>query len=565
MASSRPQPEVRDSTILLPMMRQLYIATKDIGLGISKFDPNIVQLRLIGEIEHQLKTKGRVRLITLKARQMGISTVSEAFAFLCLFMYDNYRAQILANREKSAQSILAMTKLFWNTSPFRKLYSLHYNSRNDMSWVETGSSIKIATAGRSTGSDVGRGDTLHFLHASEIAFWHDPYEIMNSISQALPLTQGTTMILESTANGMGNYFEQTWKAATANEVEFTPMFFSWLDHHEYTAEWAKLDGLDQPLGALDDEERALTALGATKSQLIWRRYALKNLCGGDELKFAQEYPAIPEQAFIATGTNVFNYPLLRAAYQPEAGVPGRLYRNGQDVRFEPDPMGPMTLYRAPDELNPEWSQYVVAGDPTHRTRIGNDYACAQVFNRHTLEQVATYRARVEPGGFGQELYKLGLYYNTALVSSEVEGPSSTAIGVLLGMNYPRLYRRERPDNTPGKQKGDIWGWMTTTQSKGFMMGVVKKYLADRSLILHDSQTFEEMRDYITDEDNKMRPADEEHGHDDTVMALAQALACHYLEGPMMPFYGHQSAGNPPWGNGPPPWESWDLNEGDEAA
>jgi hypothetical protein len=124
------------------------------------------------------------------------------------------------------------------------------------------------------------------------------------------------------------------------------------------------------------------------------------------------------------------------------------------------------------------------------------------------------------------------------------------------MNYPNIYKRARPDSTPGKQGGDIWGWMTTQQSKHFMMGVAKKYLADGDLEIHDAQTFAEMKEYVTDEDGKMRPADSDKGHDDTVMALAQALACHYLEGPMRPYGSAGPDNTPPWGDGAPPWEAW---------
>ncbi len=540
---------------LLPLMQQLHVASKKIG--VVPFRLNWAQLLLLEEVEKQFRETGKVRLILLKARQMGMSTFTEALAFLMLFMFENYRATVIANKEKSAQTILAMTKLFWETSPYHAagLDHLHYNSRNDLSWRRSKSSIQVYTAGRTTESDVGRGGMLHFMHASELAFWYAAEGVMSSIMQSLAEVPGSVIILESTANGIGNYFERTWKEATSgDENDYTPMFFSWLNHFEYNAEYARLDAT-QPLGKLSEEEKALKALGASKSQLVWRRWCVKNRCQGDELIFAQEYPAIPEQAFIATGTNLFNYPQLRAAYEPMDGTQGVLYRDGQSVTFHPDPTGPLTIFKNPPRGDPEWSNYLVAGDPTHRTHIGDDYACAQVINRHKLEQVAVYRGRVDPGHFGEELFKLGLYYNTALTSSEVEGPSSAAIGVLQGLNYPRIYRRARPDSTPGKQTGDIWGWQTTMQSKHFMMGIVKKYLADGDMIIHDATTFAEMRDYVTDIDGKMGPADKDKGHDDTVMAMAQALACHFLEGPQMPYSGPPDP-TPPWGDGTPPWDNW---------
>lgn len=43
-----------------------------------------------------------------------------------------------------------------------------------------------------------------------------------------------------------------------------------------------------------------------EEQIMWRRYAIANLCGGDIDQFRQEYPSTPEEAFIMTGSPVFN-------------------------------------------------------------------------------------------------------------------------------------------------------------------------------------------------------------------------------------------------------------------
>lgn len=533
------------SNVLLPMCRRLSIVDKRIG--VVKLDPNWAQTAFVEDFERQMNTRGRVRTIILKARQLGMSTVTEACLFNMCFIVPHYRGLIVTHEVPASQRLLEMTQLYWDTYPFRSVFSRpKYNSRNDLVWSDTSSGIRIATAGKKGSEGVGRSNTIHFLHASEVAFWDNPEGIMLGLTQAIPdAAEGTAIVLESTANGIGNFFEQTWKKATAGENEYVPLFFPWISHYEYRASAIGIPHYN--LGALDDEERTLQAIGVDDDQLAWRRWMIVNKCNSDPLQFAQEYPATPEQAFIATGTNVFHYPLLYAAYEPEPGVKGRLLRDGQHVTFEHDPTGPLTLYRQPDTGT--WGDYIVAGDPTHTTR--GDYAVAQVLNRRTLEQVAVYRAKVEPMSFGQELFKLGVFYNTALVSSEAEGPSSAAIGQLHALNYPRLYRRARPDATPGKQRGDIWGWMTTRQSKAFMVGVVKKYLVDRSITIHDSETFSEMKDYVIRDGGEMGPADEENGHDDTVMALAQACACNFQEGPILPYGGETTD--------PPTWTQWEVS------
>lgn len=508
------------------------------GTGIITLNPNTWQQQYLDIVHEQLNDNGRIRLIVLKARQLGVSTITEAVAFSYCFMIPYYRAFICANKVSSAQRILEMTKLYWRTAPFRHLYKLHYNSKNDMSW-NNHSSFKVATAGRGAEEDLARGDTIHFFHASEVAFWMNADDAMYSASQAVPNEPHTAIVLESTANGLGNYFERTWKEAVANPlVEFKPVFFSWLDHFEYRGSYIGMDPT-RTLGALDDEETYLQRLGFDDDQLWWRRYMIANRLNGDPLKFAQEYPATPEQAFISTGVNVFDFTVLKANTFIEPGVRGALHRNGNKVTFSPHPMGDLIVYRKPDDEDLEWGQYLVAGDPTHRTQVGHDFACAQVINRHTLEQVAVWRGKVDPATFGRVLFNLGLYYNTAIVSSEAEGPASAAVGVLQGMNYPRLYHRARPDATPGKQTGDIWGWMTTLQSKQYMVAMTKQYLYDQSLKIHDTTTFSEMRDYVTYEDGKMGPADKDKGFDDTVMALCQALACHTLEGPVSAYNPNQ--------------------------
>src|SRR5690606_19575854 len=111
---------------------------------------------------------------------------------------------------------------------------------------------------------------------------------------------------------------------------------------------------------------------------------------------------------------------------------------GMRVTFVHDPQGPLTIFKAPNP-DKDWGVYLVSGDPTRTTR--GDFAVSEVISRHTLEQVAEWRGRTDPGSFAEELFKLGLYYNTAYITAEVEGPGEMTIGKLLGMQYPFLYKR----------------------------------------------------------------------------------------------------------------------------
>jgi len=508
---------------LEPLLGRLQILDKNFQTVYLR--PNWAQ-RTFLQTYQEMEDRGRpVRIIVLKARQLGMSTITEALMFLRAKLIEGSHGLVVAHENDSSEHLFSMTHLYWETFPWKKLYTTRYLSRKEMSWRETGSTLRIATA---KNIRAGRGRTLTSLHASEVAFWDRPAELMLGLRQSIPNNPQTMIVLESTANGVGNYFYQTWQAAQTGDVDFVPLFFSWWEHPEYTA---RALGLSLFTGSLDDEERLLKRLGADDDHIAWRRWAIKNLCDGDMNRFHQEYPSHPEEAFIVTGTNVFPLDALRNSYHPEKGVRGWLVRNGDKVEFRPGTDGPLTVFKKPS-VNLDWGQYYVGGDPT-RSTFG-DYACAQVINRRTYEQVAIYRRKIDPMTFAEELAKLGIFYNTAGMAPEVEGPGYATVGRLIELDYPRIYQQRFADKNPGKI-AEMYGWSTTWKRKEWAIGHLIKLLTDGSLTIHDDHTFQEMRDYITLENGGYGPADERAGHDDTVMAMAIACICAATEGPPSPF------------------------------
>lgn len=515
---------------LRPLIGRLSILTKQIQ--VERLQLNWAQSEYIDEVERQFERYQRVRIIVLKARQLGISTVTEACAYSLSFVHDHYQSLVVAHEEKASQHLLSMTNLYWKTDPFRALYTPKYLSRNNISWNETGSSIKISTA---RNARAGRSMTIHFLHASEVGFWDNPSTTMLGLRQTIPNTDNTFIALESTAHGQGNYFHQQWNAAMDGETEFVPLFFPWWRHPEYLASVIGLPYVN--LGRVTPEEKALRALGLSDDRLAWRRWAITNLAGNDVGLFMQEYPATPEEAFVATGRNVYPKSHLDECYEPMEGLQGRLLRDGSRVKFLPDPAGPLKIFRTPSP-DRDWGKYLVGADPTET--IGGDYGCGQVINRRTLEQVAVFRFRMDPGSFAEEMAKLGAYYNMATIAPEKEGPGGVVIGKLLGMEYPNIYHHTKIDKTPGRATGDTWGWATTAQTKHLAIGWLLKVIVDHDVRIHDKKTYQEVRDYVSKEDGTYGPADE-NGNDDTVMALAIAIVCHALESPIRA-YGDENIG-----------------------
>lgn len=489
-----------------------------------------------------MERKQPVRIIILKARQLGMSTMTQALNYSWAFIRENFHSLTVAHENDLSAKLLEMTEMFWERDPFSKLYTPKYESKKHKSWKETKSSLRIATA---RNAKVGRGTTIRFLHASEVAFWDHAQDVMLGLRQAIPHAPETFIILESTANGVGNYFYNEWMAAEAGDSDYIPLFFPWFRHPEYTASFISLP--EQPLGILDEEEVILKKLGVEDDHLAWRRWAIRNLCNNDMLQFHQEYPSTPEEAFIATGTNVFPIKKLSLTYDPFEPLRGRLLRRANGtVEFKPDSDGPLSIYRNPSR-DRDWGVYFVSGDPT-RTLTG-DPACAQVFSRRSLEQVAVWHGRIDPSNFGDELVKLAKFYNDAVVTTEITGPGYATIGRMIGLDYPYIWRHSKPDEDQGNVQSN-YGWNSTNQSKNAAIGWLLRVVMDNDLTIHDKRTFHEMRDYVTLEGGGYGPAASD-GHDDTVTSLAIGVACHYMEAPVM---GYVKANVP----NDPVWERWET-------
>ena len=528
-----------------PLLKKLKIKTKNFQL--VNLEPNWAQKEIIQVVDEKYAKREPIRLIVLKARQLGISTLTEALIFNYMFLHERSFGLVVAHEADASEYLLQMSQTYWDLWPFKRLYTPKYVSRKELSWLETGSGMRIDTAGKKT---VGRGRTINCLHGSEVAFWErDPESVMGGLRQTIPNVHGSLVMLESTANGVGNYFYNQWNAAVDGETEYEPLFFPWWKHPEYTASAGRIS---VSLEAKDEEERVLGKLGATDDHLKWRRWAIKNLTHGDINYFCQEYPATPEEAFVSTGTNVFPVAMLKKVYEPREGTRGMLIRDGSRVNFISDPTGPVTIFKSPS-VDVEWGKYFIGADPTHTTR--GDNACAQVINSMTYDQVATYHGKIDPMSFGEELAKIGTFYNDATISTEVTGPGYATIARLVSLEYPHIWRNRVANKFGAGPYSEALGWATTHKTKEWAVGWLIKLVADQDLTIFDARTFREMMNFVTMPVGYGNAEGEQKGHDDTVMALAIACIGNSTEGPARQY--RQDADSPAVTEPEPSWMSWE--------
>ena len=499
------------------------------------------QKQFAAKIQELYNAGKPIRIIVLKGRQLGISTVSEAVLLNWCFMHPGANSLVLSKSTADSEYLFEMTKLMWDNWAFRSLFTESHKSVRRLAWNETGSSMKIATA---KGQEVGRGQTIHAVHCSEVAFYPDPESLMLSLKQAVPDKPGTIVILESTANGAGNWFHQEWFAAKAGESDYIAMFFPWYLHEEYSFPDTTL-AYEQL--TKDEREMMKKFDGIGLPQLAWRRWCIRNKCGND----VSQVPAgVPER-------RPRGVPDHRPQYLPARSTRRvlRAARRSPGVH-QSDPGSPPAsrcvpqgLERAPDDLQaPSPVTEVRHRRRPTRTTWG-DPACIQVLNRWTFEQVAVWHGHCEPVAFADRLAELGYYYNTGVVNCEIEGGGLSSINILTSkMFYPNVWRYRQADRMPGSTTNSF-GWSMNWQRKQMAVSFVIDLLGQKMLKLHDEITYDQMANYVSLRYGELGPASEK-GKDDAVTSLAIAVAtiCLELEGSRTPeqlfqSYSLELAGN----------------------
>lgn len=487
------------------------------------FRLNDAQRKLYAVAKRQQDAGKPVRLIILKARQLGFSTLTEGLIFHACATRKNVNALIVAHREDATANLFRMSKLFYDELPAPVKPMLRASNAQELVFENPSklrserearpglrSRIRCATAG---GRGIGRSDTLQCVHLSEYAFWPDGADgkasTLAGILQAVPSLPGTMVVIESTANGFED-FKERWDAAVAGENDFEPVFFAWFENPDYSmtvvpgTEWTP-------------EERDLkAAYQLTDEQLQWRRWCIANNCGGSLDMFRQEYPASPGEAFLHSGTGVFDNEqiVLRLERLPEPAGRGE-FTDGEWTESE---TGAITLYELPEEGVP----YVLGGDTAGE---GSDYFTAIVIDNVSGRIAAKLRQKYSEPEYVRQICALGRFYNDALVAIETNF-STYPVMKLQEMEYPNQYSRERED-TYTRQMRKSYGFRTDRQSRPRAIANLVEVFSSHPEWFTDRELLEEMLTFCYNEDH--RPEALAGKHDDLVMGAAITYAVRHQQ------------------------------------
>jgi hypothetical protein len=490
---------------------------------------NRVQERFIERINDQMLRTGKVRMVVLKARQQGLSTVVSAWQYWWLSQRKAQKGLVMAHEGDSTTTLFDMYRRIHDNVPDIVRPSTKYSSRSELVFDKLDSALRVATAG---GRGVARGEMLTVAHLSEVAFWPPAFanNNFNGLVQAIPEEDGTAIFLESTAQGVTGKFYEMYQGAVRQDHLWNgyEVFFSaWFESDEYR-DPAPADFVRTP-----DEEDLITQfshLGLTSNdQLYWRRK--KVATNGLDL-FKQEYPATPEEAFLSTGRPIFNTESLNTRLQQAKAKPAlkqMALEQSYDEKtgralplrvMREHPRGELLIYRERDERE----TYVIGADVGMGIRGGingrkdGDSSVAQVLDSKR-RQVAVWRGICHPDVFANILVSLGYHYNSATIAPERNNHGLVTCVALRDANYPYIYT-EQPEGQLDEKDSINIGFFTSERTKPLIIDKLRELDRDGGIEINDPTTLKEMMTFVVNENGKMEA--EAGTHDDCVMSLAIA-------------------------------------------
>lgn len=489
---------------------QIQIITKDASQGFVKFQLNEAQRIVTEKLEEQQRETGKVRAIILKSRQQGISTYCAGRVFWKSYFTPHSRSVVMAHDSATSDALFTMSKnVISNMDGILAPKELRSNAKEiiinspAMANKDEVASYRLYTAGS---PEAGRGTTPTIAHLSEVAFWQHDEKILAGLFQGISQAEGTEVILESTANGAQGEFYRLWKGALANENEYIPIFLPWFLTTEYRRK------APESMELTTDEEKLQEKHGLDIDQLYWRRLKIAE---GGELKFKQEYPSTPDEAFIMSGSNVFNVEklddLIPQPYQKKSEW------DPSSKMFDESKEGNLEIFQYPTWDEP----YVIAADVS--LGVGQDYSAAVVMNKK-YEVVAHYRNnKIDPSLWGELLFYLGRYYNNALLAVESNSMGIATLQKLDSIGYVNLYKQTKIANV-SNEDGTRLGFRTTGASKPVIIANLKNLIENEEIMIPSGQIIQELKDYISTSTGKTEAAP--GCYDDSVISLA--ICCEVL-------------------------------------
>ena len=394
---------------------------------IATLQLNRAQRYIHGQLQSQLERQGYVRALILKGRQQGCSTYVGGRYYHKTTHRKGVRTFILTHEDAATQNLFEMVNRYHEHCPSPVKPSTGAANAKELNFDALDSGYKVGTAGT---KGVGRSSTVQLFHGSEVGFWPHADTHAAGVLQAVPEEPGTEVILESTANGVGNFFHKKWRDAEQAVSDYIAIFVPWFWQEEYR----KSVSADF---SMDSEETEYAELyGLTPEQMMWRRNKIVEL--KDPILFKQEYPATAAEAFQMSGHDSYIPPALVA----KARKAKHIASGSLVVGFDPAWMGM-------DRSSMAFRRGRVLEKVESKSKIDTVQAAGWV--KQVIDKDKPAKVFIDVGGVGAGVYDQLMHMG--------EPYSTTVEAVNFGsspMEPPPLDEQGKPSGGPLNRRAEMW-------------------------------------------------------------------------------------------------------------
>ena len=523
----------------------VYIKNKDGGEDVL-FRLTRPQRRFVARLEKLRKAGKPIRIVLLKARQWGGSTTSQLYmAWLQLIHKVGLNSLIIAHQGTGSDEIKDMFDRMIKAYPVEMLHKLgEVYKENEPKLVGVGKSgsiyrvpqrnckIKIGTAERPDGC---RGGDYSLVHLSEVGLWKategkKPEDIVRSACSGVLYRPYTMIVYESTANGTGNFFQREYDAAKKGNSQFEAMFVSWFDIEKYSQPIVDIKAFAANLydnrenanvsSAREESGRYLWALwekGATLEAINW--YVLERAKYNDHASMASEYPSDDIEAFVHSGTMVFDKYKVEDfdKYCKEPRYVGDVYADADEgknalknLRFSEDKQGMLWVWELPevDEAEKVLNRYLTVVDVGGRSNKA-DWSVIVVFDRLFMADggkpviVAQWYGHCDIDLLAWKAAQIAAFYDNSLLVIEsntlethdkerdVDGDQSQFILNQIKNVYPNLYARKQSEEDILAGLPTKYGFHTNVATKPMVISTLVKAIRENAYIERDRRCLDE--------------------------------------------------------------------------
>ena len=407
--------------------------------------------------------------IVLKARQLGLSTLTAGYALWMMTFQQDKNILVIATKQETAKNLVTKVRVMhanlpgWLKQPCVEDNKLSLRYKN-------GSQIKAVASSEES----GRSEALSLLIIDEAAFIDKIDTIWGAAQQTLA-TGGRALVI-STPNGVGNFFHKTWIGAEDGTNDFNFIKLHWSVHPERGQEWR------------DEQDKLLGPSLAAQE------------CDCD---------------FITSGRGVIDGLLLEK--MKESSVREPIEKRGIDSNY--------WIWQPPNYTK----NYVVSADVSRGD--GTDYSAFHIIDVETLEQVAEYKGKISTQDFGNMLVNVASEYNNALLVVENNNIGWAAIQQVIDREYPNLFytskdlqyvdvQHQITNKYRSQERNMVPGFSTTSKTRPLIVAKLEEMFREESVVVHSQRLIDELFVFIY---NGNRAEAMTGYNDDLVMSFAIAL------------------------------------------